>query len=49
MTRSTRNMDLTSVPKIVLKEGKLVHSQNLILDSTDKYKTSDRNTQVTRD
>lgn len=40
---------LDKCAKIVLKKGKLVHSQNLILDSTDKYKTSDRNTQVPRD
>ena len=33
---------LDKCAKIVLKKGKLVHSQNLILDSTDKYKSSDR-------
>jgi len=28
--------------KIVLKRGKLVQSQNLILDSREKYKSSNR-------
>jgi len=33
---------LDNCAKIVLKRGKLVHSQNLILTSTEKYKSSNR-------
>ena len=33
---------LDKCAKIVLKRGKLVQSQNLILDSTEKYKSSNR-------